>query len=365
MRRLLAVATLGVLLASGAGAAYVLWFLSTPAGPAGDPRIVDIPAGRPFAAVARDLEAARVVRSGRLFAWYARATGDAARLKAGEYEFPPDLTPRQVLDRLVRGEIRQHRITIPEGYTVREIAELLAAERLADPGEFIALAEDASFARALGVPARRLEGYLAPDTYRFVRDLSADAILKAMVARYRANVTPALIEEAARQGFTEHQLVTLASIVEKETGRPEERPLVAAVFRNRLQRRMRLQSDPTVIYGIEGFDGNVRKADLLNEKNRYNTYRIPALPPGPIANPGLAAIEATLRPERADYLYFVSRNDGTHHFSRTLTEHERAVDRYQRRRVFSSGGSLARPTEPADRGPRRAMPGAPGPGRAR
>lgn len=352
MRRLLAVAALGVLLALGAGTAYVLRFLSTPAGPAGDLRLVEIPAGRPFAAVARDLEAAGVVRSGRLLAWYARATGDAARLKAGEYEFTPDLTPRQVLDRLVRGEIRQHPITIPEGYTVREIAALLAAERLADPDEVIALARDASFAWSLGVPADHLEGYLAPDTYRFVRGLPVDTILKAMVARYRANVTPALLAEAARQGFTEHQLVTLASIVEKETGRDKERPLVAAVFRNRLKRRMPLQSDPTVIYGIEGFDGNIRKADLRNKRNPYNTYRIPGLPPGPIANPGLAAIEATLQPEHADYLYFVSRNDGTHYFSRTLAEHERAVDHYQRRRVFSSGRPLGHPVEPSARGPR-------------
>lgn len=331
MRRLLAVAALAALLALGAGAAYLLRFLSTPAGPAGQPRIVEVPAGRPFAAVAHDLERAGAVRDGRLLAWYARATGEAARLKAGEYEFPPDFTPRQVLDRLVRGEVRQHRITIPEGHTVREIARLLAAERLADPDELVARAQDASFARALGVPADRLEGYLAPDTYRFVRGLPVDAILKTMVARYRAIVTPALLEEAARQGLTEHQLVTLASIVEKETGRPEERPLVAAVFRNRLRQGIPLQSDPTVIYGIERFDGNIKRADL-RRWTLYNTYRFRGLPPGPIASPGLAAIEATLWPAPADYLYFVSRNDGTHHFSRTLAEHERAVDRFQRGR---------------------------------
>lgn len=348
--RLLGFLALLFLLALGSGALYVVRFLSTPAGEGSEPKVVEIPPGRPFPAVARDLEAAGVVRDSRLLALYARVTGAAGRIKAGEYEFTPDLTPRQVLARLVRGEIRQHRITIPEGYTVREIAELLAAERLADVAEFVAAAEDPAVVRSLGVPANRLEGYLAPDTYRFVRGLPATSILKAMVARYRANVTPALLEEAARLGLTEHQLVTLASIVEKETGRPEERPLIAAVFHNRLRKGIPLQSDPTVIYGIKDFDGNLRKADLL-QWTPYNTYRIPGLPPGPIANPGLAAIEATLRPANVDYLYFVSRNDGSHHFSRTLAEHERAVDRYQRRLRPGSrdtaGSAAQRPAAPA------------------
>ena len=317
--------------AAAAGAWYVAGVLNAPAGPPGPPRVVEVTPGRPFAAVARDLEAAGVVRDGRLLAWYARLTGRASRLKAGEYEFPADVTPRQVLARLVRGEIRQHKVTVPEGYTVREVAALLAAEGLAQEAAFVDRAQDAAFARGLGVPADRLEGYLAPDTYRFVRGLSPGAILEAMVAQYRANVPPALLEEAARQGFAEHQLVTLASIVEKETGQADERPLVAAVFRNRLRRSMPLQSDPTVIYGMPEFHGNLRKVDLLRW-SPYNTYRIRGLPPGPIANPGRAAIEAVVRPAPVDYLFFVSRNDGTHVFARTLAEHERNVDRYQRRR---------------------------------
>ncbi len=316
-----------------AGAAlYGVQALSSPAGPAGATRVIDVPAGRPFAAVARDLEAAGVVRDARLLAWYARLTGATGRLKAGEYEFPSDATARQVLDRLVRGEVRQHQVTIPEGRTVREIASLLAAERLTDPEAFVARAEDAAFARSLGIPADRLEGYLFPDTYRFVRGLAPDQILRAMVAQYRANVPAEILAEAEAQGFSEHDLVTLASIVEKETGQADERPLVAAVFRNRLERRMPLQSDPTVIYGIPNFDGNIRKADLL-ARTPYNTYRIRGLPPGPIANPGRAALEATVRPAAVPYLYFVSRNDGTHIFAATLAEHERNVDRYQRRRA--------------------------------
>ncbi|HWP34391.1 MAG TPA: endolytic transglycosylase MltG [Thermodesulfobacteriota bacterium] len=329
MRRLRAAATL-LLLVLGAAAGAWVYYLSTPAGRGGAPRVVEIPPGRPLAAVARDLEAAGVIRHRRLFTLYAWSVGAAGRLKAGEYELAANLTPRQVLGRLLRGEVLQHRITIPEGSSVREIAALLAAAGLADEHAVLAKAEDPQFARALGVPADRLEGYLAPDTYYFARGIPPEAILRAMVARYRAMVTPALLEEAARQGLTEHRLVTLASIVEKETGRPEERPLVAAVFRNRLARGIPLQSDPTVIYGLERFDGNLRRADLLRW-SPYNTYRIVGLPPGPIASPGLAAIEATLRPAPVDYLYFVSRNDGTHHFSRTLAEHERAVDRYQRR----------------------------------
>jgi UPF0755 protein len=337
MRRLLLALAFLVLVAGGA-ALYADTLLDAPADTPGSARTVEIPPGRPFAAVARDLAAAGVVRQPQLLAWYARLTGDAARLKAGEYEFPSDATPRQVLGRLVRGEVKQYQVTIPEGWTVREVAARLASEGLVDAAAFVARADDARLARALGVPADRLEGYLAPDTYRFVKGLAPEAIVRAMVAQYRANVPPSLLEEARQQGFGEHQLVTLASIVEKETGHPDERPLVAAVFRNRLARRMPLQSDPTVIYGIPNFDGNIRKRDLLSW-TPYNTYRIVGLPPGPIANPGRAAIEASVRPARVDYLYFVSRNDGTHAFARTLAEHERNVDRYQRRRASASGGS--------------------------
>ncbi len=331
MRRAVVFGFLLVAVLVAGGAVYGLRLLSTPAGAPGATHVVEVPPSRPFVAVARDLESAGVVRDARLLAWYARLTGDAARMKAGEYEFPSDATPRQVLDRLVRGEVRQHQITVPEGRTVREIANLLAAEHLTDPAAFVARTEDAALARSLGVPAGRLEGYLFPDTYRFVRGLSPDQILRTMVAQYRANVPADLLAEAKAQGFSEHQLVTLASIVEKETGQADERPLVAAVFRNRLKRGMPLQSDPTVIYGIPGFDGNIRRTDLLR-RTPYNTYRIPGLPPGPIANPGRAALEATVRPAAAPYLFFVSRNDGTHVFSTTLAEHERNVDRYQRRR---------------------------------
>jgi UPF0755 protein len=334
MRRLLLALVLVVLAAAG-GAIHLRSRLDAPAGRPGATRTVEIPPGRPFAAVARDLEAAGVVRDSWLLAWYARLTGDASRLKAGEYEFPSELSARQVLGRLVRGEVMQHQVTIPEGWNVREIAALLAAERLADGAAFLGKTDDAAFARSLGVPADRLEGYLAPETYRFVRGLPPEAILRAMVEQYRASVPLELVEEAKQQGFTEHQLVTLASIVEKETGRADERPLVAAVFRNRLRRGMRLQSDPTVIYGIPDFDGNIRKQDLLTW-TPYNTYRIPGLPLGPIANPGRAAIDATLRPAPVGYLYFVSRNDGTHVFASTLAEHERNVDRFQRRRSHAA-----------------------------
>ncbi len=341
MRRTVLLAVLLTALVVAGAAVYGFLALSSPAGPVGATRVVDVPPGRPFAAVARDLEAAGVVRDGRLLAWYARLTGAAGRLKAGEYEFPSDASARQVLDRLVRGEVRQHQVTIPEGWTVREIASLLSAERLTEAEAFVARAEDAAFARSLGIPADRLEGYLFPDTYRFVRGLPPDQILRAMVAQYRANVSADLLAEAKAQGFSEHELVTLASIVEKETGRPDERPLVAAVFRNRLKRRMPLQSDPTVIYGIPNFDGNIRKADLL-APTPYNTYRIRGLPPGPIANPGRAALEATVRPAPVPYLYFVSRNDGTHVFAATLAEHERNVDRYQRRRAAERRGPARR-----------------------
>ena len=220
---------------------------------------------------------------------------------------------------------------IPEGLRAAEIADRLDAAGLADRETFLAVVFDPDSPARMGVEGGSLEGYLFPDTYRFARGLPPEEIARSMVGEF-LRVYRGL--EPATNGMALSMLeeVTLASIVEKETGVAKERPLIASVFLNRLKRGMRLETDPTVIYGIEEFDGNLRRVHLQDESNPYNTYKIRGLPPGPIANPGRDALRAVRHPARSAYLYFVSRNDGTHVFSKTYAEHEAAVDRFQRRR---------------------------------
>jgi UPF0755 protein len=235
-----------------------------------------------------------------------------------------------ILKDLTRGAIITHPVTIPEGFTKEQIAELLAGKDLANKHEFLSLTDDPEVLKKYGVKGTGLEGYLYPDTYQFGRGLSAKSIIDVMIKRFR-EVTGPLKVRVSETGMTIKEVIILASIVEKETGRPEERSLIASVFLNRLKRRMRLESDPTVIYGIKNFNGNLTRKDL-SKPTPYNTYVIRGLPPGPIANPGLEAIKAVLYPVQADYLYFVSKNDGSHYFSKTLSEHNKAVKRYQKKR---------------------------------
>jgi conserved hypothetical protein, YceG family len=250
------------------------------------------------------------------------------RLKAGEYSISLGMTPPDVLALLVSGRTLRHHVTIPEGMTAAQIAAVFAQGGWIKQGRFLALVEDNAFARQLGIEARSLEGYLFPETYTLVRnEVDEAAVIRMMVARFQ-QVWQAL-DVSEFHGLNRHQLLTLASIVEKETGAAVERPLIAGVFYNRLAKKMRLQSDPTVIYGIPGFNGSLTKADLQRE-TPYNTYVIPGLPPGPICNPGRAALEAVLHPVASNALYFVSKNDGTHIFSADLAEHNQAVQRYQR-----------------------------------
>jgi UPF0755 protein len=281
--------------------------------------------------VAYALERDGLIRSARAARWFARVQDLSARLKVGDYALSASMSTPEILEILATGRVRTHSIVIPEGLRATEIAARLDAAGLADADAFLAVVLDPAAARARGVEAESLEGYLFPDTYRFARGLSAERVVDAMVDEFFA-VYRELAPAAERSGLAMQELVTLASIVEKETGAPEERPLIAAVFLNRLKRRMRLETDPTVIYGIEDFDGNLRKVHLLDDENPYNTYKIAALPPGPIASPGREALEAVLNPADTSYLYFVSRNDGTHVFSKSYAEHEQAVDHFQRRR---------------------------------
>jgi UPF0755 protein len=323
-------AALAVLLALGA-AVWLARSLS-PVGGTGGPIVVELAPGAPLARIARELEAAGAVRSARSFALLARWRGRGADLRAGEYEFERSLDAAGVLERIAAGRVRTHAVSLPEGLTAEEVAARLAERGLVDREAFLAFARSADAAASLGVEGPTLEGYLFPETYRLARGLAAADVAAALVRQFLA-VWEEIAADARAADLSMAKTVTLASIVEKETGAPAERPLIAAVFLNRLRRGMRLETDPSVIYGIPDFDGNLRRTHLEDESNPYNTYRIAGLPPGPIANPGRDALVAVVRPAPSDYLYFVSRNDGTHQFSRTFEEHAAAVNRYQRLRA--------------------------------
>jgi UPF0755 protein len=234
-----------------------------------------------------------------------------------------------VLERLASGSVMTHRVVLPEGLTMSEVAARFEAVGLVSAPEFLAAARDPTLPVLFGVDGTTLEGYLFPETYELAKGLTAREIVRLMVEQF-LQVWRRIEPLAARKALTMREVVVLASLVEKETGARDERPLVAAVFLNRLARGMRLETDPAVIYGIADFDGNLRRAHLEDEGNPYNTYRFVGLPPGPIANPGEASLRAVVEPADAEYLFFVARKDGTHHFSRSYGEHARAVDRYQR-----------------------------------
>jgi len=323
-------------LAATAGILAALWLLGSIPGPGtrGETVTVFIPRGTPFGQVVDLLDRNGLLRSRLVFRAMAHVTNAPRRVKAGEYEFTRSMSPGEILTKLVDGDFKKHAITVPEGFTVRKIAARLAAEGLVDEGEFLRLARDRAALGRLNIPAASAEGFLFPDTYSFYRGLDAGAILERMAGRFHEKVTPEMTAKAGAQGFTLLQWVTLASIIEKETGLKSEMPLVAAVFRNRLKKGIPLQSDPTVIYGIEDFDGNLTRRHL-ERQNPYNSYLNRGLPPGPICSPGMDALQAVLDPAPVRYLYFVSRNDGSHHFSETLPEHSRAVRKYQINRKSS------------------------------
>jgi len=262
--------------------------------------------------------------------WGFKLFGRPAELKAGVYFVGPGYSLEKVFADLQSGRVELVDVTIPEGTSAVEIGKLLENAGLVDSGDFIGVVNDASSPARWGVPGPSLEGFLFPDTYRFARGLSPDQIITEMIRRFFEVATP-MTPQLKSRGLTLLSWTTLASIVEKETGDESEKPRIAAVFINRLKNRMRLESDPTVIYGIAEFDGNIRKDDLKTP-TPYNTYVIKGLPPGPITNPGKTSLSAVLNPEPVGYLYFVSRNDGTHAFSTTYEEHKAAVNLYQRRR---------------------------------
>ena len=292
---------------------------------------VEIPPGSSTATMARALADAGVVRDPQLFRITVWMRGAGRRLQAGEYRFDRPVTPAEVVDRIVRGDVFLRPVTFREGLTIRQMAEIFEDQGFGDKRAFIAAASKAEPIRDIDPGANDLEGYLFPDTYTLPRRTTAEQLVARMTARFEKALTPDIRQQAAARGLTVRQLVTLASLVEKETAKSDERPLVAAVYANRLKIDMGLQCDPTVIYALERagrYTGNLTRADLQFD-SPYNTYRYAGLPPGPIAAPGLASLQAAAQPADVPYLYFVSRNDGSHAFAATLDEHNRNVHEWQ------------------------------------
>jgi len=309
-------------------AAGLYLYVSIQLGPYGKGGTVYVPRGSSVAQTANLLEQNGIVRSAWSFRGLARWLGVQAKLKPGEYQFEAGMTSREVLDKIVRGDRVVHRLTVPEGANYQQIAALIERAGIAPQAEVMKYFRDPTLLATLGFPAVSLEGYLFPATYEYDRETTVESLLHEMIKKFQSSIAGPLTERAKQGGWTIPQVVTLASIIEKETAQPSERPLISSVFHNRLRIGMPLQTDPTVIYGLPNFDGNLRKEDLRNP-HPYNTYVIVGLPPGPIASPGLPSLEAALNPVASNYLFFVSKGDGTHFFSATLDEHNAAVTRYQ------------------------------------
>ena len=298
-----------------------------PAGTGDSGASVRIPAGSDLRQIARTLADAGVITSPRAFVLAARIAGVDRLLHPGDYRLDPGMSLPSLLRALHDGRGRIAAVTIPEGWRIEQIADRLAAAGICTRDDFLPATRDRSLLAELAIPGPSAEGFLFPETYALQLPTSPADVIRAMHRQFE-KVWSELTAGAAPQPLSPLATVTLASIVERETSAPEERPLVAAVFLNRLRLGMPLQADPTVIYGMDAFDGNIRRRDLASV-NPYNTYVIRGLPPGPIASPGRASLAAVLAPAPVDFLYFVARNDGTHQFSRSLAEHNRAVQRYQ------------------------------------
>ena len=314
------------------GCGWGVWlYLDVPSADTGELRSVEIPNGTPFNQVAAMLEKEGVITGSRKFRWLAWFQGIEKEIKAGDYTFRTGMRPSEVIDMLVEGRYATIAVTIPEGFTVSQIAHIFQEKGLGQEETFVALSVDPHFIQSLHIKGNSLEGFLFPDTYQFRKGMGEDAILQEMVGRFKQVYSDPYRKRADELGLNQTEVVTLASIIEKETSDPSERYLIGAVFHNRLKKGIPLQSDPTVIYGIKDFNGNITKEDLQTE-TPFNTYIIKGLPPQPIANPGEESIKAALYPSPSNYLYFVSKNNGTHHFSATLEEHNRAVTTYQKKR---------------------------------
>lgn len=289
---------------------------------------VSFPPGSGIRKLASDLKNGGVIRSSWHFILMTRLRGDAHHLKAGDYRFSDDMTPDVILKKIVSGEVDFRKFTLPEGYSMYQAAELLEQKGYFKKEAFLEKCRDKKLLLRLGLEHEdTVEGYLYPATYNLPRSGGEEQLLEQMVGQF--NKSYAAIKEVRQAGsqFSRHEIVTLASMIEKEAVSADEKALISSVFHNRLRIGMPLQSDPTAVYGVRAFSGKVSKTDIQRQ-SPYNTYLNKGLPPGPIGNPGIDALAAALNPAKSDFLYFVARQDGTHQFSRNLVDHNRAVVRY-------------------------------------
>lgn len=293
--------------------------------------IYELKPGTSFGSMAEELERQGLVKNANFFSVYARLTGERSKIKVGEYSLKTNMSPSEILEVLTSGKSIERSFTVSEGLNLFEISDLYEKEGFGTRENFWKLTHDKEFIRSLlGEERDSLEGYLFPETYRLTKFTTTKTLISNMVKRFLYVYKEAVPQELP--GWTRHQVVTLASIIEKETGAGEERPLISSVFHNRLAKRMKLQTDPTILYGKALVTGsfliNIKRADIL-APTTYNTYVISGLPPGPIANPGKEALAAAVKPAKSDYLFFVSQNDGKHIFSVDYESHNRAVKRFQ------------------------------------
>ena len=308
------------------------WFLFVPFSKTASTKVIFIKKGTPLRKVSEVLEQEGIIKNRHFFVFLTTILGKKARIKAGEYEFHTPMLPLDVLSVLAKGQVKRHLVTIPEGFTLSQIAQLLENLNLVEKKGFLQKTSSPAFINALGLSqlaGPTLEGYLFPDTYHLLREMDPEEVIQMMVHQFRKVFGPDFAHWASESGISEREVVILASIIEKETSLSEEKPLISAVFHNRLRKKIPLQSDPTVIYGIRNFDGNLTKEDLMRP-TPYNTYLLAGLPPTPICNPGRDSLLAAVRPAPVSYLYFVSKNDGSHYFSSDIEEHNRAVWKYQK-----------------------------------
>ncbi len=329
LKPILTLTAVVVILVSLTFGSVFLVYVNQPAGKNKAEVNVNIEPGMSLTQVANLLASKKVIANGTTFRVYTYLKGHQGDIRAGEYALSPSLKPEVILKKLTSGETVAHTITIPEGFRILEIADLFVAAGLANRNRFIEATRDPALLKQFKIPTADLEGYLFPDTYQFRRQAGEQEIIRTMLKNFETRLDkPEYARQAEKLGLNFHEVITLASLIEKETGLSRERSLISSVFHNRLKRNMRLQTDPTVIFALAGFDGNIRKKDLSID-SPYNTYMYKGLPPGPIASPGEDAVIAALHPATSEALFFVSRQDGSHQFSNNLPDHNRAVVKYQ------------------------------------